>query len=99
TTSSLHTGLPTDRFVAEWWLRSDHVDRVLSGDSDGAPAIVERIAVPRNIYDLRREDPEAAREVQKRIAETCRQAFIQNLAIVGFERTDTDFGYLLAEWQ
>jgi predicted GNAT superfamily acetyltransferase len=99
TTSSLHTGLPTDRFVAEWWLRTEHVDRVLSGETAGAPPIVERISVPLNIYDLRREDPEAAREVQKRIAETCRRAFAQDLAIVGFERTDTDFGYLLAEWQ
>lgn len=30
TSSPLHGGLPTDRLVAEWWLRSPHVARVVN---------------------------------------------------------------------
>jgi predicted GNAT superfamily acetyltransferase len=31
--SPLHGGNPTDRFVAEWWIRKPHVERRLSADS------------------------------------------------------------------
>ena len=33
TTSPLHGGLPTDRLMAEWWLASPRVERILSGDA------------------------------------------------------------------
>jgi predicted GNAT superfamily acetyltransferase len=29
--SPLHAGAPTDRFVAQWWLRSPHVERTVGG--------------------------------------------------------------------
>lgn len=100
TSSSLHAGLPTDRFVAEWWLRNEHVSRVLSGEAEEQPSmILERISLPLDILTLRREQPEAAREVQKQIGKACQDAFLQNLAIVGFERGDTDYSYLLTKWQ
>jgi predicted GNAT superfamily acetyltransferase len=35
-TSSLHKGTPTDRFVAEWHLRTPHVERRIARDSDAA---------------------------------------------------------------
>lgn len=31
TSSPLHAGLPTDRLVAEWWVRSQRVEAVLAG--------------------------------------------------------------------
>jgi predicted GNAT superfamily acetyltransferase len=36
--SPLHRGNPTDRFVAEWWVRSPHVERRLSGSRPGGHA-------------------------------------------------------------
>ena len=33
-TSPLHKGNPTDRFVAEWWIRTPHVERRLAATSD-----------------------------------------------------------------
>src|SRR5215831_18192667 len=32
TSSPLQGGLPSDRLVAEWWMRSKRVDRVLAGE-------------------------------------------------------------------
>lgn len=32
--SPLHAGAPTDRFIAQWWLRSPRVQRVVSGQVD-----------------------------------------------------------------
>lgn len=71
TGSPLHGGLPTDRLVAEWDLRSERVERCLRNQppvaafSPGA----ERIAVPQSIGELKQDDPEAARSVQSRIRE------------------------------
>jgi predicted GNAT superfamily acetyltransferase len=33
-TSPLHRGNPTDRFVAEWWIRKPHVERRLAGRTE-----------------------------------------------------------------
>ena len=35
--SSLHAGTPTDRLIAEWWLRSDRVVERLSAAGRGGP--------------------------------------------------------------
>jgi chorismate synthase len=38
-TSPLHKGNPTDRFVAEWWIRTPHVEQRLAGSGPLAPRI------------------------------------------------------------
>jgi predicted GNAT superfamily acetyltransferase len=38
-TSPLHQGNPTDRFVAEWWIRGDRVERRLTGGAPLASAL------------------------------------------------------------
>src|SRR5262249_10047961 len=35
-TSPLHAGLPTDRFVADWWIRRPHVQRRLAAREAGS---------------------------------------------------------------
>ena len=37
-TSHLHRGNPTDRFVAQWWIRRPHVERRLAADSGAGVA-------------------------------------------------------------
>jgi predicted GNAT superfamily acetyltransferase len=37
-TSPLHAGLPTDRFVADWWIRRPHVDAGLPPGNRATPA-------------------------------------------------------------
>jgi predicted GNAT superfamily acetyltransferase len=39
----LNAGLPTDRFVVEWWLRSPAVEACLSGAAAEAPAAAPRV--------------------------------------------------------
>ena len=45
-TSELHRGTPTDRFVVEWWLRKAHVERRINRDSTFAVRAEEAAAAP-----------------------------------------------------
>jgi predicted GNAT superfamily acetyltransferase len=109
TSSPLDGGLPTDRCVAEWWLASPRVERILSDDApaEGAKEPVgrrkrlphqERIAVPIAIDQIRRDDPEHARAIQSACATQFKACFTRGLAVIGFEHTDTEGAYLLGRW-
>jgi predicted GNAT superfamily acetyltransferase len=89
TSSPLHGGLPTDRCVAEWWLRSPRVNAASS----------VRVSVPANIADLRTADPERARAIQAETADALERAFADGLTVIGFERTDDAGIYLLGQWK
>jgi predicted GNAT superfamily acetyltransferase len=39
--SPLHGGNPTDRFVADWWIRKPHVERRLIPAAQGSPAVAQ----------------------------------------------------------
>jgi predicted GNAT superfamily acetyltransferase len=97
TTSFLHGGLPTDRCIAEWWIASDRVKSVLAGNP-GQRTIEERIPVPGNIQQLKRDDVRRAREIQKSIGEQFARWFDRGLAVIGFERTPETGTYLLGRW-
>jgi predicted GNAT superfamily acetyltransferase len=94
TASPLHGGLPTDRCIAEWYLDSQRVRRVLEGQRLAHDA-VERIAYPVDIARIRAEDPKCAREIQRANGERFREAFARGLAVTAFERTDSHGTYLL----
>jgi predicted GNAT superfamily acetyltransferase len=69
TTSPLHAGLPTDRLVAEWHLRSSRVLRVLAGKR-ATPAFSKkaaRISIPASLEELKAADPDAAARIQSEI--------------------------------
>jgi predicted GNAT superfamily acetyltransferase len=99
--SPLQGGLPTDRLVAEWWLRSERVVNLL--DRGRAPHIQmeKSIAVPAEIYAWKASatDRSKAAEVQLRNRQEFLQAFPQGLAALGYE---TDVGgngrFLLGRW-
>jgi predicted GNAT superfamily acetyltransferase len=84
--SPLHAGLPTDRCVAEWWIALPR--------AKGIP-IEERISVPAAIGRMRHEDPERAREIQRANAARFQACFEKGLAVIGFERSETEGVYLL----
>jgi predicted GNAT superfamily acetyltransferase len=88
TTSHLHGGLPTDRCVAEW-----HLDREIRRDR-----IEGRISLPAEIGEMRRNDPRRARDIQKRASDSFLDHFARGLAVLRFERTDTEGTYLLGPW-
>jgi predicted GNAT superfamily acetyltransferase len=96
TASPLHFGMPTDRFVAEWWLRSPRVDAIVSG---GVPASssggTERIEVPTNIADVRLADREEAICVQTRIRKRVQRFFAHGFAVTGIEQGGEVTRYIL----
>lgn len=94
-TSVLHTGLPTDRCVAEWWMRSERVSQALAGLREKPAAVEGRIQVPSDIEEIRANEPARAREIQGHISEQFENAFDRGLTVIGFERAETTGDYLL----
>src|SRR3954464_14674530 len=51
TSSPLQGGLPSDRLIAEWWLKSQRVETLLEQGKNPAIRAESSIAVPAQIYD------------------------------------------------
>src|ERR1700676_3301625 len=87
TSSPLQGGLPSDRLVAEWWLRSNRVENVLRGEPKPSFETLTTISVPAQIYQWKASPAtrERAREVQKRNRKDFLQAFSDGLAVLGYE--------------
>ena len=98
TTSHLHGGLPTDRCVAEWDLNSARVRAVLAGPPILHEEVIERVAVPNDIAELRQHHPKRAREIQLALSEAFLAHFQQGLSVTGFERTPESGVYLFSQW-
>ena len=101
TSSPLQGGLPSDRLIAEWWLKSRRVEALL--DAGKNPPIVTEsgIEVPGQIYDWKSapETRAKAQQVQERNREQFLRAFSRGLAVLGYERDSAGNGkYLLGCW-
>ncbi|MGI9103045.1 MAG: GNAT family N-acetyltransferase [Terriglobales bacterium] len=99
--SPLAGGLPTDRLVAEWWLRSKRVEVLLGNGALPEFEVRERVPVPAAIYQWKgsaSERPKAA-EVQARNRELLSGAFARGLAALRYERDEQGNGtFLLGYW-
>ena len=102
TTSPLQGGLPTDRLVAEWWLKSKRVENLLSKGTRPPLKPEKTIAVPAQIYDWK-ANPETrglALEVQNRNRAEFQQAFSQGLAVLGYQNDpEGNAKFLLGHWE
>jgi len=99
TTSPLHGGMPTDRCVAEWWISTLRVEAFMLGQRPERKDVAARISVPVEVARLRKEEPKKGREIQKSVSDQFVQHFEKGLAVVGFERSETQGTYLLGQWQ
>jgi predicted GNAT superfamily acetyltransferase len=99
TSSPLHSGLPTDRCIAEWWISSQRVKTVLAGKRFETNPVEARIAIPSDILAIRANEPARAREVQQRACEQFRAGFDRELAVIGFEKSEESGTYLLGKWE
>jgi predicted GNAT superfamily acetyltransferase len=99
TTSRLHTGLPTDRCIAEWWIGTPRAEAAVAGRQFPRNPVEARIAIPSNIANLRARDPERAREVQQAASAQFLNAFDRGLAVIGFEKSEMAGTYLLGQWE
>ncbi len=101
TSSHLHGGLPTDRLIAEWWIRSPRVTAVLAkteGAASTASVPEQIISVPAAIEQQRRDTPNLALQTQTRVSQQFSAAFGAGLAVTGFERSADAGSYLLQKW-
>ena len=99
TTSHLHGGLPTDRLVAEWWIRTPRAEALSQQQPFQGPAAEARISVPSEIAELRERDPRRAREIQESLGEQFNRCFRAGLAVIGFEKSDRAGTYLMGQWE
>jgi predicted GNAT superfamily acetyltransferase len=102
TSSPLQGGLPTDRLVAEWWLKSKRVERSLATGRNPEFTVAKTISVPAQIYEWK-ADPATrnqALQVQERNREEFQKAFAGGLAVLGYRRDSQGSGeFLLAKWE
>jgi predicted GNAT superfamily acetyltransferase len=101
TSSPLQGGLPSDRLIAEWWLKSKRVERLLAEGKNAAAKAVTSISVPAQIYDWKAsaETRVRAQQVQEGNREQFLKAFANRLAVLNYERDAEGNGkYLLGRW-
>ena len=102
TSSPLQGGLPSDRLIAEWWLKSTRVDCLLENGKNPAFQPDSSIAVPAQIYDWKAasETRGKAQEVQEQNREQFLRAFAHGLAVLGYERdAECNGKFLLGRWE
>jgi predicted GNAT superfamily acetyltransferase len=99
TTSHLHGGLPTDRVIAEWWIKTQRVEDACTGKSHQSPLPLATIAVPIDIGEIRQRDRHHAREIQSAVSDQFEEHFRNGLTVIGFARNATHGTYLLGEWK
>jgi len=99
TSSPLQGGLPTDRLVAEWWLRSPRVETILLKGMMPGFKVEETVQVPGEIYEWKASaaaaDRNKALEVQTHNRERLTSAFSLGLAALGYRRDEQGNGTFL----
>ena len=101
TSSPLQGGLPTDRLVAEWWLKSKRVESVLSERGKPAFKTLETISVASQVYEWKASQATRGRaqEVQDRNRPVFQKAFAEGLAVLGYQCDREGNGsFLLGRW-
>ena len=101
TSSPLQGGLPSDRLIAEWWLKSNRVETLLKMGKNPPFGRESAIDVPAQIYEWKAaaETRRKAQQLQERNREEFLRAFADGLAVMGYERDSAANGkFLLGEW-
>jgi predicted GNAT superfamily acetyltransferase len=101
TSSPLQGGLPTDRLIAEWWLKSNRVEGLIKTGAVPVSATTQRISVPAAIYEWKAS--EGSRGQALDVLESNRKQFLHafgdGFAVLGYERDDAGNGkFLLGKW-
>jgi predicted GNAT superfamily acetyltransferase len=101
TSSPLQGGLPSDRLIAEWWLKSNRVQTLLETGKNPPIQAESTIKVPAQIYEWKAaaETRAKAQQVQERNRERFLRAFSHGLSVLGYERDAEGNGeFLLGRW-
>jgi len=102
TTSPLQGFLPTDRLVAEWWLKSKRVESLLSSGHLPGFRLEMQVSVPAVIYawKAKAETRGRAADVQTRNRAMFLDAFSKGLSCLGYGRGEDSSGvFMLGRWE
>jgi len=95
TSSPLQGGLPTDRLVAEWWLKSSRAEKKQEFQVEQAITIPAQISEWKSSLETRERALQAQAEIRRQFS----QAFSKGLAVLGYERDAEKNGkFLLGSW-
>lgn len=101
TSSPLQGGLPSDRLIAEWWLKSNRVETLLKEGKNPPFQTYDSISVPAQIYDWKAaaETRAHAQQLQEQNRERFLRDFAKGFSVLGYERDAQDNGkFLLGQW-
>ncbi len=101
TSSPLQGGLPSDRLIAEWWLRSQRVEMLLATGRNLPFKEQASVEVPAQIYEWKAvaETRSQAQQVQERNREHFLRSFDDGLTVLGYELDPAGNGkFLLGTW-
>jgi predicted GNAT superfamily acetyltransferase len=101
TSSPLQGGLPSDRLVAEWWMKSKRVEAVLRKAPRPTFECRASIDVPAAISEWKATAISRPRAlaVQQGNRDEFERAFGEGLSVMGYERDEQGNGrFLLGEW-
>lgn len=95
--SRLQRRMPSDRLIAEWWLKSARVKRALAGKNPRTVRNIAaaKVAIPLNLDSLFVRRSARARELQSYVRARLQDCFSRKLAVTGFERSETEARYVL----
>ena len=94
TDSPMHAGLPTDRFIAEWWLDSDRVKDILADNPSPTAGAVQRVSIPADISDIKIKNREAAEHIQSEVRVQFEKYFAEGYVATGIETTGPNADYV-----
>ena len=99
TSSPLHAGLPTDRLVAEWWIRSHRVNDMLGSKRRTPEPNGASISIPAGIRQICDTKPAEAEGVQARVREEFQRYIAQGHAAVGFAMDEKQGSYIVEPYE
>jgi predicted GNAT superfamily acetyltransferase len=99
--SRFQHGLPSDRLIAEWRLKSARVKRAIAGrptrsSSEAATRVIE---IPTDIDALLKKDFAEAEARQRRVREQFQQSFGEELIVTRFSHDENSAQYLLEHYE
>jgi predicted GNAT superfamily acetyltransferase len=101
TSSPLQGGLPSDRLIAEWWLKSTRVKTLLETRKLPAFESEAAIEVPAQVYEWKAaaQTREKAKAVQERNRAEFLREFSGGMAVLGYQHDAAGNGkFLLGRW-
>ena len=99
TSSPLHGGLPTDRLLAEWWVRSARVQELLDGKIPKARPDRMHIRIPAVIRQVTSSNPAEAERIQMGVRSQFERHIAEGRAAVGFELDAEQGSYVLEPYE